>query len=123
MNHRHLASLLLGSASLLAQGEIKVPRPFPVLPATKVAPIGAPAPHAPLSGDRIVEPMRTPQFRAVDATARPPSLSRLQGVVFDDQAGTVWAVSNTWKASFDARGATFVPFLGATAPRDLPVHF
>jgi hypothetical protein len=45
--------------------------------------------------------------------------------VYWDQPGDgrIWARGENWKASFDARGASFIPFLGSSAPRDFPVRF
>lgn len=37
--------------------------------------------------------------------------------------GTLWARGAGYKASFDAQGATYVPFLGSNAPRNFPVRF
>jgi len=36
--------------------------------------------------------------------------------------GRVWARGRTFKASFGAEGATYIPFLDSRAPRNLPVH-
>ena len=36
--------------------------------------------------------------------------------------GTELARGASWKAAFDASGATFVPFLGSAAPRNFPLH-
>ena len=45
-------------------------------------------------------------------------------VLFDAPGdGSLWAVADTYKAGFDAEGATFVPFLGSDAPRNWPVRF
>jgi hypothetical protein len=35
-----------------------------------------------------------------------------------DEFGTLWARGSAYKASFDARGVTYIPYLGAHAPRD-----
>ena len=35
----------------------------------------------------------------------------------------IWARGRNYKASFDASGATFVPFFGARAPTNYPVEF
>jgi hypothetical protein len=45
-------------------------------------------------------------------------------VVFDrpDPAGPLWACGRAWKASFDATGATVVPFFGSDAPRNFPLR-
>lgn len=44
-------------------------------------------------------------------------------VKFDRPAGEgpLWALGASWKASFDERGATFVPFFGSEAPRNFPL--
>ena len=38
-----------------------------------------------------------------------------------DSEGVLWARGSIYKASFDATGATYVPFLGSGAPRNFPV--
>ncbi len=38
-----------------------------------------------------------------------------------DASGTQWVRGATYKASFDASGATYIPFLGSRAPRNYPV--
>ncbi len=40
-----------------------------------------------------------------------------------DPDGTLWAFGGTYKASFNADGATYIPFLGADTPRNFPVSF
>jgi hypothetical protein len=35
--------------------------------------------------------------------------------------GALWAHGRTWKAEFDGRGFTYVPFLGSEAPRNQPL--
>jgi len=40
-----------------------------------------------------------------------------------DELGSVWVRGATYKASFDARGVTYVPFFGSRAPRNFPVRF
>jgi hypothetical protein len=46
-----------------------------------------------------------------------------RGAVHLDQPGDgrVWAKGDDWKASFGTDGVTFVPFLGADAPRNFPL--
>ncbi|HEX5053280.1 MAG TPA: hypothetical protein VFZ65_16005 [Planctomycetota bacterium] len=46
-------------------------------------------------------------------------------VFFDrpDAGGPLWALGASWKASFDARGFTAIPFFGSDAPRNFPVRF
>ncbi len=38
-----------------------------------------------------------------------------------DRHGALWVRGSTYKASFDARGATYIPFLGSQAPRNFPL--
>ncbi|MBK7876996.1 MAG: hypothetical protein IPJ77_14835 [Planctomycetes bacterium] len=46
----------------------------------------------------------------------------LTSVLFDRTSdGAVWVLGQTYKAEFDARGATYVPFFGSDAPRNFPV--
>ncbi len=40
-----------------------------------------------------------------------------------DADGTLWVHGGTYKASFDAAGATYIPFFGSHAPRNFPVTF
>ena len=56
------------------------------------------------------------------ATNAAPSLSPV--VLFDRPAaeGPLWALGNDWKASFDGRGFTFIPFLGSEAPHNFPLR-
>ncbi len=37
--------------------------------------------------------------------------------------GTIWARTAAYKSSFDENGASYIPFLGAHAPRNYPVSF
>ncbi len=60
---------------------------------------------------------------AADATI-PAFPVREDRVRFDRGAdGTLWAAAAGWKASFDGTAATFVPFLGSTAPTNYPARF
>ncbi|MBM4063128.1 MAG: hypothetical protein FJ265_18830 [Planctomycetes bacterium] len=121
MTHRSLVFFLLGSASLLAQGETKVARPFPSPTSTKTAPAPEPAPSIATGGDHVTATLPPPRRDATAPTSPVPP--QPEGIAFDEQPGCVWATSPRWKASFDRDGATFVPFLGSEAPRDLPVRF
>ena len=56
--------------------------------------------------------------RAAERAAHP---ERVHHDVRED--GTQLARGATYKAQFDARGATYVPFLGSRAPRSFPVAF
>jgi len=45
-------------------------------------------------------------------------------VHFDEPGdGALWARGSTYKARFDALGATYIPFFGSDAPRNYPVSF
>jgi hypothetical protein len=53
--------------------------------------------------------------------ASPPAIEHL---LFDhDPSGALWVRGSNWKACFDERGATFVPFFGSRAPRNFPISF
>jgi len=41
----------------------------------------------------------------------------------DGEQGPLWARGTSYKARFDANGATYIPFLGSDAPRNFPVTF
>lgn len=58
-----------------------------------------------------------------DASARPDSpFPHPTTVLFDvDPDGAVWASGRSYKASLNARGFTFVPFRGSSAPRNEPL--
>src|SRR5262245_59279628 len=44
-----------------------------------------------------------------------------QSVYFVNNApGTIWVRGTTYKASFGAEGATYIPYLGSHAPRNFP---
>jgi hypothetical protein len=64
-----------------------------------------------------------------DSLADSPRLSTPTAVPGDELStdveagGRIWAAAGTWKVSFDAAGATFVPFFGASAPRLFPTRF
>lgn len=61
------------------------------------------------------------QSAALHRTATPID-SAPERVAYDaTAAGELWARGATFKASFDASGATYVPFLGSAAPRNFPV--
>ena len=55
------------------------------------------------------------------APRAPQSLAR---VVFDQPRadGPLWACGNAWKASFDGRGFTAIPFFGSDAPQNHPLR-
>ncbi|MCC7012684.1 MAG: hypothetical protein IT454_09005 [Planctomycetes bacterium] len=60
--------------------------------------------------------------------APPAELSALPAAafevpLFDEQhAGQIWALGETYKARFDARGASLIPYFGSDAPRNFPLE-
>ncbi len=54
----------------------------------------------------------------ISAVERPPVV-----LWSTDGLETSWARGTTYKCSFGSEGATFIPFLGASAPRNHPVRF
>lgn len=78
-----------------------------------------PLPHIPLL-------LLAATIAAQDPPAPVPHVhgQRFDQVLHDAADGTTpWAAGADWKASFGPAGFTFVPFFGATAPRNFPVHF
>jgi hypothetical protein len=58
-----------------------------------------------------------------DVTARWSGGSRHDQMYFDQTPdGTVWVRGRTYKASFGADGATYIPYFGSSAPQNYPVH-
>src|SRR6185503_88674 len=103
------------------QGEVKVPRPPMTQPAVKsteaLPPVAAPALE--MAGGSAL-PQRT---RKAPGFGTQPEALRI-GTCYDQaQDGTVLAATDSWKASFDQQGPTFIPFLGSDAPRNFPASF
>lgn len=64
------------------------------------------------------EPFAAPRANAAAIVTTPPT-----GLVTDiDADGRIWVAGDTYKAAFDSDGTTFIPRLGADAPRNLPAH-
>lgn len=126
--HTLLVPLILGS-TLLAQQEPKIPRPMVVEPILKPQdPLesqpgstipGRPAPAAD-AGSSVPW-----AFDAGSETqARPNFPGAITAPIYDEpQPGQVWVLAPQWKAGFTPQGATFVPFFGSDAPRNLPADF
>lgn len=123
----------LGSLSMNAHAvaqaessEIKSPRPL--LSASDVK-TPAPAPKKPKTQQYPVEPRALRASAPAKSAAMPPALAGIQSplmnrLVWDiDADGSIWVRGSTYKARFDARGMTYIPFTGSNAPRNLPVHF
>lgn len=112
-------SLCLATSALLAQG----PESWVVRPANTGA---APAVTTADSETQLVRldapaPIDGVRERSV-VEAKPQG--RLQHVMFDrPQAdGPLWAIGQSWKASFDSQGFTFIPFFGSQAPQNFPLR-
>jgi hypothetical protein len=122
-SRRVLAALAVGSLVSFAHAQVKVPRPVPAMPDVKT-----PAPAEPLlraHPERVVPQMpRAPLPPKVDTKEAPATLPiDFSKVWFDSSAdGATWARGRTYKARFDAGGATYIPFLGSSAPHNYPVR-
>jgi len=123
--HALLSPVLLAlAASAGAQGSSKpAPNLPPVLPEVKTPAVFAPTTQAPLRDEFAA--------RRADLPAKVPGVEAPSGasvidftrVHFDESGdGTTWVRARTYKASFDAEGATYIPFLGSQAPRNFPVR-
>jgi hypothetical protein len=104
-------------------------------------PTRRPAPLPPAAGDVVKAPraaVAKPQAPALPAAApaSPPAPERTEApgaaalrplvlpehVLHDvDADGALWARGHTWKARFDGRSCTFVPFLGSEVPHNQPL--
>lgn len=117
-----LSTLLFASAPARGQGEeAKIPRPLPLMEDVKTLPAPSllPPTEPPTERTRRIER---------PTTARPAGHGFLAGFecrVYVDEPGegAIWAAGDTYKARFDASGATYVPFFGSAAPRSFPVGF
>ncbi len=113
------------AAVAAAQEPAKVPRPLPVMSDVKT-----PAPPPPMnvtaSQRALPEGLQHPQPKPPKTTtvAQPDaSPFDFSHVMFDQPGdGATWARGSTYKASFDAQGATYIPFLGSSAPQNYPVR-
>ncbi len=90
-------------------GNLALEAQTPDVTAAQLLPVGREQPAPP----------RVPPLEGLD-------LSRLIAppVLFDKPGdGAIWVRGETYKASFDAAGATYIPYLGSHAPRNFPVRF
>ncbi|MCU0862554.1 MAG: hypothetical protein MUC36_02070 [Planctomycetes bacterium] len=124
--------LLLSSAAIAAGVPAQSPSRSPDHPLPPTVSVATTSPTPPLLPR---EPLPTTATRAavtaVAPTVRPrgnasaPAMAReLPEVVLFDRptAGELWALGRDWKASFDGRGFTFIPFFGSDAPRNFPLR-
>ncbi|MBL8861006.1 MAG: hypothetical protein JNK02_03260 [Planctomycetes bacterium] len=126
-----LPPLLLAALAASASAQ-DGPKPSPDLPPFRPdvkSPWSTPDPE---SVERVLDAARTEA--AIPALARPAkpadaldasaaSAIDFSRLYFDEPGdGRLWARARTYKASFDAAAATFIPFLGSEAPRNFPVR-
>lgn len=76
---------------------------------------------APLGSRAMSRPRTDAGVANADATVRGPG-PLPQGLLHDVVDGALWTLGNTYKASFDGAGASFVPYFTG-APRNFPLHF
>lgn len=109
-----------------ARGEIKTPRPLPHMTdvkSTEPAPV-APATAGPErfisseTGHALVKPAKAVTVGGSDT----PQIDFSKVVIDQPTKGDTWVRGRTYKASFDANGATYIPFLGSNAPHNFPVR-
>ncbi len=87
-------------------------------------------PAAPPATPRLAGPAQAGQLPPdVDASLRPTLVRSSQPmrlpetVLFDrPTTGVLWAQGHDWKACFDGRGTTFIPFFGSEAPKNFPLR-
>jgi hypothetical protein len=123
-----LAAALLSSFALAqTSGETKVPSPLPPLRQEKIAPVLPPKEPStrptPSSSDRV--PAARPPKSVLPPNASHARPRRDPTKVYFDASGdgSIWARGASYKASFGKDGATYVPFLGSSAPQDDPISF
>lgn len=86
--------------------------------------VGAQSPRE-AGSDQSADPHAPRTQRAFSGADLGPDglLGLLDGPLVDEPvAGEVWARGRNYKASFDATGFSFIPFLGSQAPQNYPVH-
>ncbi|MBL8861007.1 MAG: hypothetical protein JNK02_03265 [Planctomycetes bacterium] len=117
--------LVLTAAASGAGTDVRpAPRLPPFLPDVKPAPAplepGTAAPAAHLSA---VVPARDGHTGRGQGPSQEALIDAWLSRVWIDEPGDgrTWARGRTYKASFGAEGATYIPFLGSEAPRNFPV--
>jgi hypothetical protein len=106
------------------QGEVKIPRPLPHMQDIKTPPNNPVKTNSPPAARPIPQANAAPAPTKAATRRLEAPHTQIDHVYFDEHAdGTVWALGTTYKASFDATGATYIPFLGSCAPQNYPVSF
>jgi hypothetical protein len=126
MNRLHPFVVGLCAAAAVAQSPIsvaqptKVPSPPSLGDTVKLPRPFEPKHDAPLAPSAPIV-ARDPAERPLPAASA--RFQRPEHVVHDLAAdGTHWAHGRDWKAAFDGRSFTFVPYLGGEAPRNQPLQ-
>jgi hypothetical protein len=102
--------------------QVKVPHVLPLMQDVKV-PWTAPAkdpsatPSAPSSGTSAAIPQKPAGVQARHPIADVPR------VFTAEEHGSLWAMGTAYKSQFNAAGASYIPFLGSSAPDLFPVTF
>jgi hypothetical protein len=97
-----------------------------VLPVALLAPVFAqdPAGLRPPAVESVVGDARNASVRPDQyLVGGVPMLPLPTTVLFDrPYPGELWALGSTWKASFSPQGITYIPYFGASAPRNFPIE-
>jgi hypothetical protein len=121
---------LHGAAVFLLPAWLAAQNPLDVKPTPTPDPVKGWADPSPLTSDEL-QTMRTqrPPHTPLPAGAELPrgfatASGTAPGRVFHDTCdGALWVMGDRYKASFGADGFTYVPWFGASAPRNFPVQF
>lgn len=70
------------------------------------------------TGHALVKPTKTLTVGGPEM----PHIDFSKVVIDQPTKGDIWVRGRTYKASFDASGATYIPFLGSNAPHNFPVR-
>lgn len=128
--HVALLGAFVGGLAQTSLAQASTPRdrvaaPLPHMLDVKTAP---PAPLAPDDDGLEVRPsplaptIAPPKSEEVGARLRPARPIDFTHVYFDEaENGALWAMGETYKASFAAGRFTYIPFFGSKAPRNFPV--
>jgi len=122
-----LVSILLGPAALAGDIAAKIPSVLPSMPDVKT-PAVAPAYVVGSDPTRSVTAGYTPiaaqaKLEAAGDAGSPGAGPDFSIVRYDEPGdGALWVRGRAYKARFDAESTTFIPWLGAQAPRNYPVR-
>ena len=114
---------LAGAALAGSTGDARIPRELPAMPdvATQAPAVVKTAAQVTPSIAATTGTEPRPALRSASPLGRLPRPAEV--LWSTDAHATPWARGTTYKCSFGSEGATFIPFLGASAPRNYPVQF